>query len=106
MNYQFPKPKEVAAHGLYSQPRLSKIKVKRDKCTLTVTSGRLDLEEASFPVNLSVNAISQCYRLHQPQSICINKNSKTDPEALTHLYLYGPPVADESTLRTEWRRGL
>ena len=39
-------------------------------------------------------------------SIRNNRNSKTDPEALTHLNLYGSPVADDSTLRTQWRGGL
>ena len=39
-------------------------------------------------------------------SICNTRNSKTDPEALTHLNLYGSPVADDSTLRTQWRGGL
>ena len=43
--------------GSVVQPRLSELIMKEDKRTLTVTSGRWDLEEASFPVNLSVNAV-------------------------------------------------
>ena len=40
------------------------------------------------------------------QSVCNNRNSKTDPEALMHLNLYVSPVADDSTLHTQWRGGL
>ena len=47
--------------GYTVQPRLSKLIMKEDKRTLTITSGRWDLEEASFPVNSSVKAIDQCY---------------------------------------------
>ena len=53
--------------GSAVQPRLSKLIMKEDKCTLTVTSDRYNLEEASFPVNLSVNTIGQCHRLHQSE---------------------------------------
>ena len=61
--------------------------MKEDKHTLTMTSGRSDLEEASFPVNSSVQAIGQCYRLPQPEVSASRETPKTDPEALTHLNL-------------------
>ena len=43
--------------GSAVQPRLSELNYEKDKRTLTVTSGCLDLEEASCPVNLSVYAV-------------------------------------------------
>ena len=43
--------------GSAVQPRLSELNYEKDKRTLTVTSGRLHLEEASCPVNLSVYAV-------------------------------------------------
>ena len=55
-----PQPKEVAAYGLCSPAQAKQI-MKEDKRTLTVTSGHWDVEEASFPVNSSVKAISECY---------------------------------------------
>ena len=39
-------------------------------------------------------------------SVRNNRYSKTDPEALMHLNLYGSPVADASTLRTHGWEGL
>ena len=47
--------------GYMVQPRLSKLIMEEGKHTLTITSGRSDLEKASFPVNSSVQAIGQCY---------------------------------------------
>ena len=40
------------------------------------------------------------------RSVRNNRNSKTDPEVLAHLNLYESPIADDSTLRTQWREGL
>ena len=91
--------------GSAVQPRLSELTYEKDKRTLTVTSGRWDLEEASCPVNLSVYAVG-VPPTAPVRSVHNNRNSKTDPEALAHLNLYGSPVADNSTLRTQWREGL
>ena len=87
------------------QPRLSELNYEEDKRTLTVTSGRYDLEEASCPVNLSVYAVG-VPPTAPVQSVHYNRNSKTDPEVLVHLNLYGSPIADNSILRTQWRQGL
>ena len=47
--------------GYMVQPSLSKLIVEENKRALTITSGHSDLEEASFPVNSSVQAIGQCH---------------------------------------------
>ena len=49
--------------GYMVQPRHSKLitELKSDKRALTIVNGRYDLEEASFPVNSSVQAIGQCH---------------------------------------------
>ena len=91
--------------GSAVQPRLSELNYEKDKRTLTAISDRWALEEASCPVNLSVCAVG-VPPTAPVQSVCYNRNSKTDPEALAHLNLYGSPIADDSTQRTQWQEGL
>ena len=91
--------------GSAVQPRLSELNYDKDKCTLTAISGRWTLEEASCPVNLSIYAVG-VPPTAPVRSVRYNRNSKTDPEALAHLNLYGSPIADDSTLRTQWWVGL
>ena len=65
--------------GYTVQPRLSKLIMEEDKRTLTITNGRSDLEEASFPVNSSVQAIGQCYRLPQPEVSASRETPRLTP---------------------------
>ena len=74
--------------------------MKEDKHTLTMTSGRSDLEEASFPVNSSVQAIGQCYRLHQPEVSASRETPRLTRGTYTPQFI-GVPVADDSTLRIQ-----
>ena len=91
--------------GSAVQPRLSELNYEKDKCTLTAISSCWTLEEASCPVDLSVCTV-EVPPTAPVQSVCHNRNSKTDPEALVHLNLYGSPIADDSTLCTQWQEGL
>ena len=113
--------------GSAVQPRLSKLIMKEDKCTLAITSGRWDLEEASFPVNSSVRAIGQCYRLHQSEVSATTETPRLTPRHLcTSIYMglsnrrqhsphpmmggasdwLRPAHARPLSSHTEWRRGL
>ena len=76
--------------GYMVQPRLSKLIMKEDKRTLTMTSGRSDLEEASFPVNSSVQAIGQCYRLPQPEVSASRETPRLTPRYLRTSIYRGP----------------
>ena len=75
--------------GYTVQPRLSKLIMKEDKHTLTMTSGRLDLEEASFPVNSSVQAVGQCYRLPQPEVSASRETPRLTPRYLRTSFYRG-----------------
>ena len=76
--------------GYTVQPRLSKLIMKEDKHTLTMTSSRSDLEEASFPVNLSVQAVGQCYRLPQPEVSASRETPRLTPRYLRTSIYRGP----------------
>ena len=76
--------------GYTVQPRLSKLIMEEDKRTLTITSGRSDLEEASFPVNSSVQAIGQCYRLPQPKVSASRETPRLTPRYLCTSIYRGP----------------
>ena len=76
--------------GYTVQPRLSKLIMEEDKCTLTITSSRSDLEEASFPVNSSVLAIVQCYRLPQPEVSASRETPRLTPRYLRTSIYRGP----------------
>ena len=76
--------------GYTVQPRLSKLIVEEDKRTLTTTSGCSDLEEASFPVNSSVQAIGQCYRLPQPEVSASRETPRLTPRYLRTSIYRGP----------------
>ena len=80
------------------QPRLRKV-TNRNKYTLTVRSGHKTIEEASFPVNLSVLAVG-VPPTAVVRSVQHGGYSKTDPEVLMHLNLYGSQLADERALST------
>ena len=81
-----PQPKEVAAYGLCGPAQAKQI-MKEDKHTLTVTSSHWDLEEASFPVNSSVKAIGQCYRLHQSEASTTTETPRLTPrQSRTSIY--------------------
>ena len=64
--------------------------MKEDKHTLTMTSGRLDIEEASFPVNSSVQTIGQCYRLPQPEVSASRETPRLTPRYLRTSIYRGP----------------
>ena len=51
-----PQPKVMAAYGLYGPATAKQIKDEMRQMHTYCNKGPLDLEEASFPVNLSVNA--------------------------------------------------
>ena len=76
--------------GYTVQPRLSKLIMKEDKCTLNMTSGHSDLEEASFSVNSSVQAIGQCYRLPQPEVSAARETPRLTPRYLRTSIYRGP----------------
>ena len=84
--------------GSVVQPQLSKV-TNRNKCTLTVRSSRKTIEEASFPVNLSILAVG-VPPTAVVRSVQHGGYSKTDSEVLVHLNLYGSLLADERALRT------
>ena len=118
----------MAVYGLYGPAQAKQINYERkNKRTLTMTSGRSDLEEASFPVNSSVQAIGQCYRLPQPEVSASRETPRLTPRYLrTSIYRgpssrrqhsphpttggpligWGPPARAPLSSRTEWRRGL
>ena len=76
--------------GYTVQPRLSKLIVEENKCALTIASGRSDLEEASFPVNSSVQAIGQCHRLPQPEVSASKETPRLTPRYLRTSIYRGP----------------
>ena len=51
-----PQPKVMAAHGLYGPATAKQIKNEIRQMHTYCNKRPLDMEEASFPVNLSVNA--------------------------------------------------
>ena len=92
-----------------------------------MTSSRSDLEEASFPVNSSVQAVGQCYRLPQPEVSASRETPRLTLRYLRTSIYRGPgsrrqhsphPMtgggsdwlrpsrACPLSSRTEWRRGL
>ena len=108
LNYlrYFPNRTAVAAYGLCSLAQAKRIKTReKDKHNLTVISSHWALEEASCPVNLSVFPVG-VPPTAPVRSVLYNRYSKTDPEVPAHLNLYGSPIADNSTLCTQWREGL
>ena len=78
-----PQPKEVAVYGLYGPAQAKQIKNEMRQTHTYCNKRPVDLEEASFPVNLSVQAIGQCYRLPQPEV-----SATTDTPRLTPRYLH------------------
>ena len=61
-----PQPMVMAAYGLYGPAPAKQIKNEMRQTHTHCNKWPLDLEEASFPVNLSVNAAG-VHRLHQPE---------------------------------------
>ena len=76
--------------GYTVQPRLSKLIVEENKRALTITSGCSDLEEASFSVNSSVQAIGQRHRLPQPEVSASRETPRLTPRYLRTSIYRGP----------------
>ena len=75
----FPQPKEVAAYGLSGPAQAKQINYERRQKHTYCNKWPLEPREASFPVNLSVNAISQCHRLHQSEVSATTETPRLTP---------------------------
>ena len=100
-----PQPKVMAAYRLYGPAPAKQINYERqthtyyNKQLLRPRGSLLPCEPKCQRSRSAADCISlKCLQPH--------RYSKTDPEALMHLNLYGSWVADDRTLRTLGREGL
>ena len=82
-----PQPKEVAAYGLYGPAQAKQINYERRQMHTYYNKWPLGPRGSLLPCELKCQSNRSVLPTEPARSICFNRNSKTDPEALTHLNL-------------------
>ena len=82
-----PQPKEMAAYGLYSPALAKQINYERRQTHTYYNKWPLGPRGSLLPCELKCPSNRSVLLTAPARSICFNRNSKTDPEALTHLNL-------------------
>ena len=96
-----PQLKEVVAYGLCGPAQAKQINYEKRQMRTYCNKQLLGPRGSLLPCELKCQCNWSVPTTAPVQSIRNNRNSKTDAEALTHLNLYGSPVADDSTLCTQ-----
>ena len=82
-----PQPKEVVAYGLYGPVQAKQINYERRRTHTYYNKRPLGPRGSLLPCELKCQSNWSVLPTAPARSICFNRNSKTDPEALTHLSL-------------------
>ena len=82
-----PQPKEMVAYGLYGPAQAKQINYERRQMHTYYNKWPLGPRGSLLPCELKCQSNRSVLPTAPAQSICFNRNFKTDPEALTHLNL-------------------
>ena len=82
-----PQPKEMAAYGLYGPAQAKQINYERSQMHTYYNKRPLGPRGSLLPCELKCQNNRSVLPTAPARSNCFNRNSKTDPEALTHLNL-------------------
>ena len=82
-----PQLKEMAVYGLYGPAQAKQINYERRQMHIYYNKWPLGPRGSLLPCELKCPSNRSVLPTAPAQSICFKRNSKTDPEALTHLNL-------------------
>ena len=82
-----PQPKEMAEYGLYGPAQAKQINYERRQMHTYYNKWPLGPRGSLLPCELKCQSNRSVLPTAPARSICFNRNSKTDPEALMHLNL-------------------
>ena len=85
-----PQPKEMAAYGLYGPAQAKQINCERRQMHTYYNKWPLEPRGSLLPLNSSVQAISQCYRLPQPEVSASTETPRLTPRHLRTSIYRGP----------------